>query len=425
MIPFRLPDIGEGVTEAEIVKWLVREGEIVTQDQPVIEVQTDKAVVELPSPQAGRICQLYGHVNETVKVGEALFYIDSATHQDQADDTKSICEVGNQQTVTIPHHKSTQSQSQPQTQKVLASPALRKRARQLGIDLALLKGSGPRGRVLQSDLEKQQNIVSSPICATQAEESHDHPISSSHSPHSSSPSINTSEIETIQIPLTPIRKVISRRLLLSTTTKPHATHFDQLDVSGLVRWRAQSTQLNGSKISYTAILLKMISCVLKQYPLWNSHFDEEEQIIHQHSSIHIGVATDTPQGLLVPVMKEIGQKNITDISRELQDLTTLARSGRLGPHQMTGSTFTISNAGALGGEWATPIIQSPEIGILAIHPIRQIPIVNELSELAVGWRMNVSLSFDHRIVDGADAIRFTEALQIFTQEPSKMLSILS
>ncbi|SDZ36522.1 dihydrolipoamide acetyltransferase family protein [Thermoactinomyces sp. DSM 45892] len=421
MIPFRLPDIGEGVTEAEIVKWLVREGEIVSQDQAVVEVQTDKAVVELPSPQEGRVCQLYGQENEIVKVGEALFYIDAAIQQEQENDRYSTLETDIQE----PFPLSGQTSIQPLSKKILASPAVRKRARQLGIDLTLLKGSGPRGRVLQSDLERQLNATSSPLQFTQAEELHDIPISSSSLPNSFSQMIHPFETEIIPIPLTPIRKVISRRLLLSTTTKPHATHFDQLDVSGLVRWRERATQLNGSKISYTAILLKMISCVLKKYPIWNSHFDEEEQIIYQHSSIHIGVATDAPQGLLVPVIKDIGQKKLDDISIELQDLTTLARSGGLGVNQMTGSTFTISNAGVLGGEWATPIIQSPEIGILAIHPIRQIPIVNESGELAVGWRMNVSLSFDHRIVDGADAIRFTEALQNFTQEPSRMLFMLT
>ncbi|SFX82052.1 pyruvate dehydrogenase E2 component (dihydrolipoamide acetyltransferase) [Thermoactinomyces sp. DSM 45891] len=417
MIPFRLPDIGEGVTEAEIVKWLVQEGEIVSQDQAVVEVQTDKAVVELPSPQAGRVCRLYGEGNETVKVGEALFYIDSATQQD---DTDRIQETDIQES-SFSNQKSTR----PLSPKALASPAVRKQARQLGIDLARIKGSGPGGRVLKSDLERQLNTASSPIQATQAEEFHDTPILSSSLSNFTNQAIHPSETEIVQIPLTPIRKVISRRLLLSTTTKPHATHFDQLDVSGLVRWRARSAQLNGSKISYTAILLKMISCVLKKYPIWNAHFNEEEQMIYQHSSVHIGVATDTPQGLLVPVIKEIGQKKLNDISIELQDLITLARTGKLGPNKMTGSTFTISNAGVLGGEWATPIIQSPEIGVLAIHPIRQLPIVNESGELAVGWRMNVSLSFDHRVVDGADAIRFTEALQTFTQDPSNMLVMLA
>lgn len=423
MIPFRLPDVGEGVTEAVIVKWLVQEGELVQRDQTVVEIQTDKAVVELPSPQEGFVREIRGQVNEVVKVGEVLYIIEpsplSEVNNQIAQNTDHI-PTQIPSSISIQELTSSTINATNKPKKILASPALRKRARQLGIDLTGITGSGPKGRIIHSDLERALTTSKASNFITKKTNlvvnSNSVPISSDETFSHSSPSI--------QIPLTPIRKVIARRLLLSTTNKPHATHLDQIDVSGLVAWRNQYVQPNGSKFSYTAILLKMISCVLRQYPIWNSHLEEETQMITQYPSIHIGIATDTPRGLLVPVIKEVQLKSMEEISLELQELVSSARSGKLQPNQMSGSTFTISNAGGLGGEWATPIIQTPEIGILAIHPIRQVPIVNETGELDVGWRMNVSLSFDHRVVDGADAICFTQTLQRLTQEPDRMVAIL-
>lgn len=422
MIPFRLPDVGEGVTEAEIVKWLVQEGEWVQRDQPVVEIQTDKAVVELPSPHEGLIRELCGKVNEVIKVGEILYILEPLSTSKPKDSTLANLHVlPCQSSMTLSQQKLSTNSQHNRHKKVLASPAVRKRARQLGIDLMGLTGSGPRKRILHSDLENARTLASKESDFILKKADLD--------ANSLSNSISICETsipptQPIQVPLTPIRKVIAKRLLLSTTTKPHATHLDQIDVSGLVAWRNRYVQQNARRVSYTAILLKMVSCVLKEHPIWNAHFEEETQLIHQYSSIHIGIATDTPRGVLVPVIKEIQEKNIEEISIELQNLVELARSGKLQTNQMSGSAFTISNAGGLGGEWATPIIQTPEIGILAVHPIRQVPIVNELGELDVGWRMNVSLSFDHRVVDGADSIRFTQALQALTQEPSKMVAIL-
>jgi pyruvate dehydrogenase E2 component (dihydrolipoamide acetyltransferase) len=225
--------------------------------------------------------------------------------------------------------------------------------------------------------------------------------------------------------LSPIRRVIADRLLFSVTRKPHATHFDELNVEGLVAWRKQRVKdlekdPNAPRITYMAVLAKMVALTLRHHPQFNAHFDEERQVVRTFGSIALGIATDTPRGLMVPVVREVEKKNIDQLACEINQLTQLAREGKLAPDQMKGSTFTISNAGALGGKWATPIINPPEVAILAIHPVEQKPVIMN-GELAAGWRMNVSLSFDHRVLDGGDAIRFTQTLGIYTADPGRML----
>lgn len=417
MISFRLPDVGEGVAEAEIVQWLVRVGDQVERDQVVVEVQTDKAVVELPSPSSGVIQEICYQVREVVPVGEVLFTllpVKSDNHQIQSADSdeKSIIQSMNHFSSEEPKilvHKECRR---------LASPAIRRRARQLGIDLQEVSGTGPRGRITQSDLEQHLSDRELVISSSS--------LNGSKSIDSSEPRLNVSSVlpQAETVPLTPIRKVIAKRLLFSTTTKPHATHMDQLDVSGLVAWRSQHKNKYKKNYSYTSILLKMISYTLQKHPKFNSHFAEDQQQITTFPSISLGIATDTPKGLLVPVLHRVEEKSIHELAHESTELILQARAGQLTPKQMTHSTFTISNAGTLGGQWATPIIQPPEVAILAIHPIQQQPIVNEEGELDIGWRMNVSLSFDHRVLDGADAIRFTQTLQEITKDPSCLLSEL-
>ncbi|RAL21335.1 dihydrolipoamide acetyltransferase family protein [Thermoflavimicrobium daqui] len=394
-IPFQLPDVGEGVAEAEIVRWLVRIGDAVAQDEAVCEVATDKAVVELPAPQAGKIIEIHFQEGETAPVGSTLFTL-------QPTDERSS--------------QSIQDKISPKKEKrkrVLATPSTRRLARELKVDLSEVKGTGENGRILEEDirsfleersaLKEEVRINSLPI-REQFVDNH---------------------IE--EVTLSPVRKVIAERLLFSITKKPHATHFTEMNVEGLVEWRKKRLQDQGTdepRLTYLPILLKMIAVTLRTDPKWNSHFDEERQVIRTFSSISIGIATDTPRGLLVPVVHEVEKKSIADLSSEVRQLTELARLNRLTSDQLTGSTFTVSNAGALGGTWATPIINPPEVAILAIHPIERRPVVSTSGEIVAAWRMNVSLSFDHRVLDGADAIRFTTQLEKYTADPGRLVQEL-
>lgn len=401
MYEFRLPDVGEGVAEAEVVRWLVNEGDSIEQDQPVVEVQTDKAVVELSSPVKGVIQPREWPEGSVAPVGEVLFVVNEEI-QEKSDDVK----------LTIQRRK-----------RALATPSVRRLAKEMDIDLQLVTGTGRDGRILEVDLQK---AVSSTIeegaslepafemVATMPKE-----VISEESITLEAPVMQKiSEIE--ELSPSPIRRVIGERLLYSVTQKPHAIHFDELDVEGMVSWRTRMKNDNNIPLTFTAILLKLISFTLQQHPLFNAHYDEKTQKIHKFHSLSIGIATDTPKGLLVPVIHEVEKKSMVQLSSEITQLTESARSGKCTPEQMKGSTFTISNAGTLGGKWAAPIINPPEMAILAIHPIEQRPIVKE-SIVQPGWRMNVSLAFDHRVLDGADAIRFTQTLGAYTTDPGRLL----
>ena len=383
-VKFCLPDIGEGVTEAEIIRWLVKEGEEIEENQPVLEVQTDKAVVELPAPASGKMMQLKWKEGQTVSVGEVLYEIEET---EEASALK-------------PPRKE-------EKKRVLATPSTRRVAREYGIDITEIEGTGEHGRVTKEDVMRHVNQSEAQTAEAVTIKTED-------------PSA-----EVIEQDLSPTRRVIGDRLIYSVTNKPHATHFDELSADGLVRWYEQQKQVSVSdpmlpKLTYMAILAKLVAVTLKHHPQFNAHYDEENKRIRKFSSISLGIAADAPGGLVVPVLKNAEQKNINQLAEEIRILTRLAREGKLSLEQMKGSTFTISNAGALGGEWATPIIQPPEVAILALHRLKEKPAV-ENHQLTVGWRMNVSLSFDHRVLDGADAIRFTQTLGEYTKDPGLLL----
>ncbi|WP_124728112.1 dihydrolipoamide acetyltransferase family protein [Staphylospora marina] len=423
-VEFRLPDVGEGVHEAEVVRWLVAEGDQVEENQPVIEVQTDKAVVELPTPAAGRIAGMKWKEGDIVPVGEILFVIEgegAATAAPVAEQPRPREQAPEQTAVqTGPEPEAAAPAAQASGRKrVLAAPSTRRLARELGVDIRQVQGTGSGGRVTDEDVRRHAERMKG---GDPAEISL--PTVSSAPPITAEvPVIGTGEVT--ETPLSPIRKVIAERLLWSVTRKPHATHFDELPVEGLVEWRKRRVQEckqdpSAPKLTYMAILAKLVAATIKHHPHFNAHYDAEKQVVRTFPSISLGIATDTPRGLLVPVIHRAESKTIDQIACELNELTVLAREGKLGPDRLKGSTFTISNAGSLGGKWATPIINPPEVAILAIHPIEQKPVVVN-GELTVGWRMNVSLSFDHSVIDGADAIRFTKTLASYTADPGRLL----
>ncbi|PTX64236.1 pyruvate dehydrogenase E2 component (dihydrolipoamide acetyltransferase) [Melghirimyces profundicolus] len=435
-LEFKLPDVGEGVAEAVVVRWLVNERERVESDQPVVEVQTDKAVVELPSPAAGTIQAIRWDEGETVPVGEVLLVIREEGMESKP--TGSGTEEAAIAEGSVPSGEgkkmegSTPGEKPPARRRTLAAPSTRRLARDLGVDIREVEGSGPDGRVRKEDvrraaaaLAESRGVVelASGIRRGVAQRARQNAFG----PVSEKVSEKWDELREdsafTEEPLSRTRRVIAERLLFSVTNKPHATHFEELNAEGLVSWRnrlkARASE-GVPKIGYLSVLLKAVAVSLKHHPLLNTHFDEEKKTVRRHRSVHLGVAADTPRGLLVPVIREVDRKNILQIDRELKELTAAAREGRLAPEQMTGSTFTVSNAGSLGGRFATPIINPPEVAILALHPVEQRPVVQK-GELVPGWRMNVSLSFDHQVLDGADAIRFTRTLGSYTADPGALL----
>lgn len=357
LVPFRLPDIGEGMTEGRMVHWFVREGDTVVEEQPVCEIQTDKAVVELPSPCRGRIVETRWKSGDIISVGDTILTIE-----------------------TIEQGKKEQKR---------ASPSTRRLAKELGVDLQQVQGTGAEGRIVDEDVKRY---------------------------------VKEKEATNNAKTLTSVRKAIAKKLIYSVATRAHATHFDEIDAEGLVSLRKHLGK--EEKISYTPILMKIIAETLKKHPEWNAHFDEESQTLQKFDSISLGLATHTDQGLLVPVIDQVEKKSIKQLSHEVKTVVEQARKGKMLVSMTKGSTFTVSNVGGMGGTWATPIIQPPEVAILAIHPIIQKPIVLENGEIAARWRMNLSLSFDHRLFDGVDAIRFTQTMATYIQNPINLLNEL-
>ncbi|QKG83581.1 2-oxo acid dehydrogenase subunit E2 [Kroppenstedtia pulmonis] len=416
-VHFKLPDVGEGVAEAEVIRWLVRPGEQVEQDQGVVEVQTDKAVVELPSPAEGLVEKVHWQEGETVPVGEVLLVIQPQAPQQSGPSPSPpplLPSDSEEQEGPISQGLKRSKEPQPERirtagkRRVMAAPSTRRLARELGIDLSQVHGTGPQGRVTPEDVRKfaKSDTASSGLSSIDA-----------------GSRINGSGDPLVE-KLCKTREVIAKRLHFSVTQKPHVTHFDELNAEGLVSWRRRLKEESGIQMSYFPVLLKALAVTIRHHPQFNAHFDEEQKQIHRFTSVHLGIAVDTPRGLLVPVIRDVDRKNIVEIAKEVRHLTQAAQNGSLSPDQLRGSTLTVSNVGPLGGRWATPIINPPEVAILAIHPIEQRPVVID-GKLTSGWRMNVSLSFDHRILDGADAIRFTQTLEGYLRDMGKLVLELS
>ena len=356
-VEFRLPDVGEGMTEAEVVRWLVKEGEKVAADQPVVEVQTDKAVVELPTPAPGKVGRIPWKEGDTVAVGEVLLVIET-DHEPTHGETAAASDVTpareeREEFPSLLDPPPVEEETLPHRQRVLAAPSTRRLARDLGVEIQQVSGTGPGGRVTKEDVRKvaaslaeSQGVIRFADRVARAV-TEGFPVDAvGMGVASERMTVKESENGTMnEEPLSPTRRVIADRLLFSVTRKPHATHFDELEAEGLVAWRYRfkgETRSGASRVGFLPILLKAIAASLKRHPLLNARFDEEKMMIRRFSSIHLGVATRHPQGLLVPVIRDVDRKSILQIADELRELTEAARQGRLMPDQMKGSTFTRS-----------------------------------------------------------------------------------
>jgi 2-oxoisovalerate dehydrogenase E2 component (dihydrolipoyl transacylase) len=415
---FKLPDLGEGLTEGEVVRWLVKEGDAVALNQPIVEVETAKAVVEIPAPYAGTVVKLHAGEGDTLDVGAPLLSVDtgggagpgpaeaepSATPEPERQAT--LVGPGERQQVrrrraTRPGGGATGPAPTGPPQRPKATPPVRKYAKDHGVDLAMLAGTGKDGRVTHEDVDRAlEPAVAEPAAAAVARPPRDRAEE--------------------RIPVRGTRRQIAAAMVASAFSIPHVTEFLTVDVTSLMALRGRLRTLPAAadlKVTPLAVVAKALCVALRQFPLMNSSWDEDAGEIVVKGYVNLGIATDTPTGLLVPNIKDADTLGILDLSRELARLTGLARERRAAPADLTGGTVTITNVGGFGVETGTPIINKPECAIVATGLIAPRPWVVD-GQLAVRELMTTSVSFDHRIVDGAYAAQFLAHLRDLLEDPA-------
>jgi len=416
MASFNLPELGEGLEEGEIVEWKVKVGDKIQADHTMVEVMTDKATIEVPSPASGTVKALKYKVGDVAKVGAPLIEIEvsgessaQTKQEEQSLEEAPKKEATTGSTVTAP--------SQPQasaaparvaspdfssgSSKVLASPAVRKMAREQGVDLSQVQGSGDRGRVLRTDLESAASSGSTALRALSSDQ---------------------------RIPFVGIRRKIAESLTKSAFTAVHFTHYDEADFSEIISLKDQANEYAAknkidTKVTYLPFIIKAAIPALKKHPILNSYLDTQTNEIVLRKDFHFGISTQTDQGLVVVVIKDCDRKDIFELAAEIKDVVNKARQGKASLQELTGSTITITSVGNIGGLHATPIINYPEVAIIGMYEIKKRPVVKEIDgeEIIVPAPMAyMNITCDHRIVDGAIAASFMRQLCGYIENPGRI-----
>ena len=430
---FRLPDIGEGVAEGEVVRWFVKEGETVRADEPLVSVLTDKANVEIPSPKTGRVVGIHAQVGEKVKVGGLLVTIETGEAASAAVPPREPSHVPSTPAppaaVPAPATPAT-GKSAPPTSTVLASPFIRRKSAELGVDLAKVAGTGPNGRVTEADLEAARmgptEPTSSPMWPALSSPPTTPPTSAS-PPRAISPVPAPDDVRE-RIPIRGIRRVIAEHMSEAKHRAAHFTYVEEVDMTELVALRdrmAKHVEKQGVRLSYLPFIVKAVVAGLRAYPRLNATVDDGRQELVVRSHYHIGIATAAPDGLLVPVVRDADRKSVVALAREIQDLAERGRAGTLARDELSGSTFTISSLGALGGLLATPILNYPEVAILGVHKIQRRPVYRPDGSLAPADIMNLSISLDHRVVDGFEGAQFIAKVKSYLEDPHQLFAELA
>ncbi|MFT9486293.1 MAG: 2-oxo acid dehydrogenase subunit E2 [Tepidibacillus sp.] len=416
---FKLPDIGEGIHEGEIMKWHVKPGDIVEEDQVILEVQNDKAVVEIPSPVKGKVLELKMEEGAVAVVGDVLItfkvegqgnvaetadknavdqeVIDNDVKKEIADEPRVPKKEKMEQDTPTPNAVSPSVDDR----KVLATPSVRKLAREKGISIAQVPGTGRNGQVTSEDI---LNFIAGKTAVQTTEQFVAKAAEPTKTPTAVSQAVQVEGLEE-RVPLKGIRKVIANAMVKSVYTAPHVTVMDEVDVTELVAFREKIKPLaekKGVKVTYLPFIVKALVAAVRQYPILRASVDDEKEEIVYKNYYHIGIATDTENGLIVPVVKDADRKSIFTIAAEIKDLATRGREGRLAANEMKGSSISITNIGSAGGMFFTPVINYPEVAILGTGRISKKPVVKH-GEVMPADVMALSLSFDHRIIDGATA----------------------
>ncbi len=439
---FKLPDIGEGVHEGEITKWLVKIGDAVKADQPMVEVMTDKATVEIPSPVNGTVASLGAKEGETVQVGKTLLTITEGGGAAKA----APKEVPAPQKQEAPAKPEPRAEAAPAPQErtvrekpapqpaperhddevvpfnVLATPATRKLARDMDVDLKSLKGTGLQGRVTKLDVqmaaEGHEAATARPSHTSTGVQSM---ASSASTALAKAPLVQVGQ--TTRIPLKGLRKKIAEAMTRSTHTAAHFTFVEEADFTEVVKLRAAhkaEAEKRGVKLTFLPFVIKALVPALKEFPYLNSSLDDAAGEIVLKGDYNIGIAVDTPNGLIVPVVKNVDRKSIWELAAEISALGERARTGKSTMDDLKGGTFTITNAGSIGGVFATPVINHPEVAILGTNAVRKRPVVVD-DQIVIRDMMFLAISVDHRVVDGADAARFMNRLVYFLTDPSRLV----
>lgn len=461
MYEFKLADLGEGMHEAEIVEWLVKEGDTAKLDQTIARVETDKAIVELPSPVTGRVSTIRVKDGQTAKVGEVLVVFettnasngDSATKQAGTPATATVAQASTQSTqvpvsssqsvveragghegrpygMGIQAGRAGDREERPNGRRVQAGPAVRKLAFELGIDLAQVTPSGASGRISLDDVRAyaEQAKAAVPPVSNNGVTAVAEQVGGLVGAQAPTGSVQkgTQVAATVQDrrePLTGLRKRIAEHMERSWRTIPHATAFGEVDGTALVALRASLkpvAEQRGVRLTYMPLLIKLLIPVLKEFPIFNASLDEEKREIIYKSSYHIGVAADSPEGLLVPVLRDADRLTVLEIASKLEKLIEGARKRTLALPELSGSTFTLNNVGSFGGGSGTPIINHPEVAILAVGRLQEKAVVQQGAVL-VRTMMPLALSFDHRLIDGALSGKFLERFTELVENPAQLM----
>ena len=387
---FKLPDLGEGAVEAEIVAWKVAAGEEVREDQPLVEMLTQKATVEVPAPVTGRVLSTTGGTGDRVAVGAELAVFETGATAPSATAPVATAPLAAPAASVAP-------EPAPARPAVATSPAIRRRAREAGIDLTAIPGSGPHGRIVLSDLEAGLKTQASAV------------------PPASGPAPEVQEI-----PVLGLRRVIAEQVSLSAHTIPHFSYVEEVDVTALESLRQQlnaGAQPGGEALSYLPFIVLGLIRALARHPHCNARYDAKRQMLLQYRAVHVGIAVQTPQGLKVPVIRDAQGLGLREIDAEIRRLSAAARDGRARPAEFTGSTITVTSLGKLGGVASTPIINQPELAIIGVNRALERPVVHQ-GAIAVRRMMNLSSSFDHRFIDGFDAARLIQTLRELLEQPA-------
>jgi 2-oxoisovalerate dehydrogenase E2 component (dihydrolipoyl transacylase) len=409
-VVFKLPDLGEGVVEAEIVAWHVEPGQEVRRDQPLVDVMTDKATVTIPSGYDGRVVRRHGGVGETVAVGAELVSFDTSVVVEdretrrQGDKEKSV-ENGR---TCLPISLAATNGAAPVVQRAVspevvplvqpqASPAVRRRARELQVDLQHVRGSGPNGRITHGDVDVHLRSEVAPT-----------------------PQRRTVGSHTTEIQMVGMRRRIAEKMVVSNTQIPHFSYIEEVDITELeaLREHLNSSRTDGQpKLTYLPFMMLTVARALARFPQLNAHYDDKREVITRYEAIHLGIATQTDRGLCVPVVRHVEAMDLWQAARDMRRITESARNHTIARDELVDSTFTITSLGRYGGIAATPIINHPEVGILGINKAHDCPVVRN-GQIMIRRIMHLSASFDHRVVDGADGATFIQCVKEYLEYPA-------
>ncbi len=413
---FKMPDIGEGVVEGEVVEWMVTVGDVVKEDDPILSVMTDKATVEIPSPVDGKVISVIGEAGDTLPVGVVCieFEVEGDGNAASTDDTSAPAKSKaapkpEPASAPKPAPKPAPVEAAPAVQrttgtKALSSPAVRQRARQANIDLNMVAGSGPAGRISHADLDA--HISGGASGASRAR-----PMGAS---------ARTERNGTEEIKIIGLRRKIAEGMVSSYTTIPHFSYFEEVDVTALeeLRQHLNATRPEGApKLTYLPFIMQALVKALEERPECNAVYDDDSNIVTRHEAINLGIATQTDRGLFVPVVQHVEAMDIWQSAEEMMRVTSATRDGKATASDLLGSTFTISSLGRLGGLGATPIINKPEVGILGVHNAKDRAVVRD-GNIVIRRMMNLSSSWDHRVVDGYDGASLVQLVKSYLEHPA-------